>query len=60
MRFHRANEAHHATADALLALIVLTTTARGEDAISLARRVAEAEYGGYYQAVATEFMPDTD
>jgi NitT/TauT family transport system substrate-binding protein len=39
---------------ALLALLAGATTARAEDAVSFGLDwVAEAEYGGYYQAVAT-------
>src|SRR5215467_6970583 len=39
---------------ALLVLLLCATTARAEDAISFGLDwVAEAEYGGYYQAVAT-------
>ena len=39
---------------ALLALLLTATAARAEDAISFGLDwVAEAEYGGYYQAVAT-------
>jgi len=38
----------------LLVLLLVTTTARAEDAISFGLDwVAEAEYGGYYQALAT-------